>query len=91
MARVNTHPPSAWLDNPERKFIDRRFVGTGLFKAQLAEAPHLPMVYSHPGSSLSSESASRCHAIKALFKTFQAPVPVTKSGTTKNWMGRIAP
>jgi hypothetical protein len=54
MAWVNTHPPFAWLDNCGAQIIDRRFFVTGLFKAQLAGAPHLPMLYSHPGSSLSS-------------------------------------
>jgi hypothetical protein len=68
---VNTHPPSAWLDTCGAQIIDRRFVGTGLFKAQLAEAPHLPLLYSHPGSSLSSGNPLRCHVIKALFKTFR--------------------
>ena len=79
-----THPSSAWLDNCGAQIIDRRFVVTGLFKAQLAEAPHLPLLYSHPGSSLSSVNPRRCHAIKALFQDDQAPVSVTKSGPTKS-------
>jgi hypothetical protein len=63
-----THPSSAWLDNCGASNYRPTIRCYRSFQGAVSRGPAPPMLYIHPGSSLSSVNPRRCHAIKALFR-----------------------